>query len=590
MARTATKKKVEPVNESDESDIEEISDGEVEYDSVLDEIQGVCTIENGLSEREIQNYVKKAADSEDLFTDSVVSRKKKTTKKQKIRNSKQIEFDDQDLSDTVFQKCYESIVKMIGYQTRSKFVPVGIDKHWKLYKYDEGNFFKKHRDSSKKEGELTSFITVLIYLTDETDGLEGGETSFFSKTEKHTVKPLKGRTVLFLHQINHEGAEVVKGAKLILKSVVMFKANPYPLPTVTMEEEEETFVFEEDEIKLIVGETPFIIPTDLLSDHPKCMITTMLRSSLNGGVVTDENGRKQFEFPTQSTEIFKDVIMPLLKNESLPNIRNRDLKDRVDNEIKFWGFNSPFDPESTLSSHPKWNSPQFSSIFKALKGEVASTIGKFSSYLKVMNAIEGLKVKKLTNDPFKGHTDIAEINKKLYKKSRNNRSYGQKYDYNFKLWLSQNLEKKMMNKYEVIPLDLHYNEDLFLIGADLEAYELCCDLFGKEAVNIKPLSFKANRNQVSGCDMVVSFPPQDKDEDNERYDFHDAFYQSVEQMSTMTELEATFEYSFIKINFLELQSKGKETRSWMGEYNDEYYPSYSIFELHCIVIDVAKCK
>ena len=113
------------------------------------------------------------------------------------------------------------------FKGQTKFQPQGISTRWKIHYYEQGEYFKKHKDSGHKDVDkgLTSFMTVLVYLTDDEDGLEGGDTVFYGKgshtSNKMSVKPLKGRCVFFLHQIEHESFPVLKGTKIILKSSVM---------------------------------------------------------------------------------------------------------------------------------------------------------------------------------------------------------------------------------------------------------------------------------------------------------------------------------------------------------------------------------
>ena len=55
----------------------------------------------------------------------------------------------------------------------------------------------------------------MIYLNED---FEGGETAF----EHTVVRPRLGSALLFFHAILHEGREVTRGQKYVLRSDVMY--------------------------------------------------------------------------------------------------------------------------------------------------------------------------------------------------------------------------------------------------------------------------------------------------------------------------------------------------------------------------------
>ncbi len=108
-----------------------------------------------------------------------------------------------------------------------------------MRRYEKGDQFGQHVDVSTKggEGEETEF-TLLIYLNgSETqadlddlgqEALQGGETIFWKTKSKQlvSVAPKRGMALLHAHGrrcLMHEGAEVLKGQKYMLRSDVMYR-------------------------------------------------------------------------------------------------------------------------------------------------------------------------------------------------------------------------------------------------------------------------------------------------------------------------------------------------------------------------------
>ncbi|KAK0210636.1 hypothetical protein DFS33DRAFT_1294426 [Desarmillaria ectypa] len=111
--------------------------------------------------------------------------------------------------------------------------PHSFNSNIRFYKYTPSQHFGPHYDDSVRDAitGAKSEWTLLIYLSGVEDGVQGGETIFY-KDEKcrcdgTTVAPLNRGTAL-LHRhgqdcLLHEGSEVVKGTKYVLRSDLMFK-------------------------------------------------------------------------------------------------------------------------------------------------------------------------------------------------------------------------------------------------------------------------------------------------------------------------------------------------------------------------------
>lgn len=137
-----------------------------------------------------------------------------------IRNNYRLEF----TSPEIAQKIHEKISKL-------NLLPIIEGKkyhspssNFRIYLYEEGHYFKPHKDGKEKQNDLESSITCLIYLNDA----NGGETilmpgGFSEKTSHITIKPKIGDMLLFEHQIWHEAKPVVSNKKLVLRTNLLYK-------------------------------------------------------------------------------------------------------------------------------------------------------------------------------------------------------------------------------------------------------------------------------------------------------------------------------------------------------------------------------
>lgn len=92
------------------------------------------------------------------------------------------------------------------------------------------------RDVTFENGDQVrqhSFLTLLIYLNDD---FTGGETRFFPdkqhcrflrdrevKEPTHVVVPQLGQALLNIHPILHEGSEVTRGTKYVVRTDVLYQ-------------------------------------------------------------------------------------------------------------------------------------------------------------------------------------------------------------------------------------------------------------------------------------------------------------------------------------------------------------------------------
>lgn len=95
--------------------------------------------------------------------------------------------------------------------------PVGLNERLRYYRYTRGQAFRWHRDGAfVRDATERSLLTFMIYLNQD---FSGGETEF----EDQRVLPRTGDALIFTHGLRHQGAEVRRGTKYVLRSDVMFR-------------------------------------------------------------------------------------------------------------------------------------------------------------------------------------------------------------------------------------------------------------------------------------------------------------------------------------------------------------------------------
>lgn len=137
--------------------------------------------------------------------------------KKDIRNNERIILIDKNLADNIYSRLYSLLPKEI----LDEKIPVSLNDHFRVYKYSPGQRFKPHYDGIVRLPDSESFLTVLIYLNHD---YEGGKTRFYERYDSKSyidVDVQEGDCLVFKHATLHEGTEVTKGIKYVLRSDVM---------------------------------------------------------------------------------------------------------------------------------------------------------------------------------------------------------------------------------------------------------------------------------------------------------------------------------------------------------------------------------
>lgn len=129
-----------------------------------------------------------------------------------IRDNERVFIKDEKWAESLWQRLAPHVPVRLGNSEA-----VGLNELFRIYKYEKGQQFRKHRDGSYHRNDYeASFYTLLIYLNET---FTGGQTWL----EDQVIVPRTGLAVVFLHDILHAGLPVPFGTKYLLRSDVMFR-------------------------------------------------------------------------------------------------------------------------------------------------------------------------------------------------------------------------------------------------------------------------------------------------------------------------------------------------------------------------------
>lgn len=140
-----------------------------------------------------------------------------------VRDNDRAEFNDIELANDLWVRAKVHLPAMLeGGEA------IGLDEHFRFYRYDIGQRFKQHIDGVvEKSPSVRSRLSFLIYLNGD---FEGGETVFFGakqedglRREIARISPRQGDALVFLHEWRHEGRALVSGRKYVLRTDVFFR-------------------------------------------------------------------------------------------------------------------------------------------------------------------------------------------------------------------------------------------------------------------------------------------------------------------------------------------------------------------------------
>jgi hypothetical protein len=192
-------------------------------------------LENFFSSEECDYYVNKAKE--------IGFHNLKNQYPEDYRNSERLSFLSDDIAALIWERLKNFLEKEdlngkkpMNINVSGVWKPSRVNNGIKITKYTSGSFFKPHIDNVFifNPQEIT-IHTILIYLNDE---FEGGETNFCEIPEHglksflfngisykiiESIKPVKGRAIVFENYKCHEGSKLLSGTKYIMKTEIVFK-------------------------------------------------------------------------------------------------------------------------------------------------------------------------------------------------------------------------------------------------------------------------------------------------------------------------------------------------------------------------------
>lgn len=132
-----------------------------------------------------------------------------------VRNNTRVMWDDAREADGLVARVAAHVPKRL-----MDMQLVGGNPRIRIYRYGPGEKHGAHWDTVVHlDGGIQSLATLVFYLNDD---FEGGETDFPELNQR--IVPKKGRALMFQHRILHTASEVLKGAKFVLRTDILYRA------------------------------------------------------------------------------------------------------------------------------------------------------------------------------------------------------------------------------------------------------------------------------------------------------------------------------------------------------------------------------
>lgn len=129
-----------------------------------------------------------------------------------IRNNDRIAIDAPQWAEALWNRLAAQALPLVEGRKAA-----GLAAAFRFYRYVPGQRFRMHKDGGLHERGMDSRMSFLVYLNDD---YEGGATDFRS----FSIAPQAGMALMFIHETWHEGCELKRGTKYVLRSDILFEA------------------------------------------------------------------------------------------------------------------------------------------------------------------------------------------------------------------------------------------------------------------------------------------------------------------------------------------------------------------------------
>ncbi len=168
-----------------------------------------------LTPAECVEYI--AAAEDEGFHEAPINTRHGVQRIPEVRNNERVVVDRDDWADH-FWECFSGLE--LPYLNGCE--ACGVNERFRVYRYEPSQRFAPHYDGhyARPDGSEVSGWSILIYLSDDFDG---GETRFLPPEPLTEVVPEQGMALFFRHDMLHEGVEVTRGRKYVLRTDLMFR-------------------------------------------------------------------------------------------------------------------------------------------------------------------------------------------------------------------------------------------------------------------------------------------------------------------------------------------------------------------------------
>ena len=133
------------------------------------------------------------------------------------RNNTRVMWDDEAEAGSLLDRVRTHVPERL-----SGLALAGANPRLRIYRYGPGERHGAHWDTVVElAGGVRSMLTLVFYLNED---FTGGATDFVELDAR--VTPRRGRALLFQHRVMHRACEVEAGEKFVLRTDVLYQANP----------------------------------------------------------------------------------------------------------------------------------------------------------------------------------------------------------------------------------------------------------------------------------------------------------------------------------------------------------------------------
>ncbi|HKB40369.1 MAG TPA: 2OG-Fe(II) oxygenase [Gemmataceae bacterium] len=174
----------------------------------------IFLLHNFLSPEECEQFI--ARTEEAGYSDAPITTAVGFVMRKDIRDNDRVMIDHEELARQLFERARPMLpATWFGWEL------AGFNERFRFYRYGPGQRFAAHTDGyyERPNGER-SHLTFMVYLN---ESFEGGATLFERWRDSLDVVPRTGMALVFYHKLVHEGTEVLKGRKYVLRTDVMYR-------------------------------------------------------------------------------------------------------------------------------------------------------------------------------------------------------------------------------------------------------------------------------------------------------------------------------------------------------------------------------